>query len=161
MKRKILIIGAGILGGLIVAGGICLYLFSWHNNGSSFGGVWDNTVVFQDILELHEDGYLYGEDWDKPDWRARGESDTCMRSVTLEVNVVITRGEWVYRVFDENGREVFCHTFPKGTYDHVSFDIGYLGYSYSDTQKFSADFEGTGEYEFHTKCKGYDKIFHH
>jgi hypothetical protein len=160
MRRKILTICTGIIAGLIIAGGICFYLFSWHST-SAFGGYWDETVAFQDLLELHEDGYLYGEDWDNPKWRARGETDICMRFVTLELNMIIKQGEWVYRVFDENGREVFCHTFQKGTYENACYDIGYLGYSYSETEKFSADFEGTGKYKFISKYRGYDKIFHH
>ena len=159
MKKNLITFGIAIAVGIMIAGGICLYMFSWCKNPGGTGAYIDIT---EDLWEygnyIEKDGYLYGEDWDDPSFRARATSTDYMREATLIVDFEIIEGEYCLRIFDEDGKEVFNKSFTKGRYKNVKFPLGCLGYGYSSTDKISRDYKGTGSWEITSRCKVYDKL---
>ncbi|MBO4697310.1 MAG: hypothetical protein J5643_08540 [Lachnospiraceae bacterium] len=159
MKKKLGIVGIAIMAGLMLAGGICFYMFSWHDNGSSSG---ESITITEDLWEssyyIEKDGYRFGNDWNEPSFRGEASSTDYMREATLTVDFEIITGEYCLRIFDESGTEVFNKSFPKGKYKNVQFPLGCLGYGYSSTDKISLDYKGSGSWEITSRCKGYDKF---
>lgn len=149
---------SGLITALVV-GGLLLYLFSWHENGGGFGTEIDVTEAIKDAGYYPDgNGWLLSYGWDNPGARGGGSSSEFMRDATLVVNFRINKGIYVLRIFDEDGKEVFNRAFSAGTYEKEEFPLGYLGRSYSDTDKFTVDYEGSGSWEITTRSKGYDKI---
>ena len=159
MKKKLVILCISIAVGLMVAGGICFYMFSWHN---ITGGTGASIDISKDLWEssyyIEKDGYRYGNGWDDPSFRGEASSTDYLRDATLTVNFEIIEGEYCLRLFDENGTEVFNRTFTKGKYKNVKFPLGCLGHGYSSTDKISLDYKGSGFWEITSRCKGYDKF---
>lgn len=142
-----------------VVGGLLLYLFSWHDNGGGSGAEIDVTEAIKDAGYYPDgNGWLLSYGWDDPGARGGGSSSDFMRDATLVVDFRIKKGIYVLRIFDETGKEVFNHAFLPGTYENEEFPLGYLGHGYSDADKFTEDYEGSGSWEIKTRSKGYDRI---
>lgn len=159
MKKKLVILCIAIAAGLMVAGGICFYMFSWHDNS---GGTGQSITITEDLWEscyyIEKDGYRFGNDWNDPSFRGEASSTDYMREATLTVDFEIITGEYCLRIFDESGTEVFNKSFPKGKYENIQFPLGCLGHGYSNTDKISLDYKGSGWWEITSRCKGYDKF---
>lgn len=135
------------------------WLFSWHDNSGWSGSEIERTDEVKEAGYYPDgNGWLLSYGWDDPGARSRFSGSDYIREATLIVNFKITKGTMVLRIFDENGNEVFNRAFSEGTYENKAFPLGELGHGYSDTDKITVDFEGTGGYEIHSRSKGYDRI---
>ena len=135
------------------------WLFTWHDNGGWTGTEIDTSDEVKEAAYYPDgNGWLLSYGWDDPSARPRSIMSDYMLEATLIVNFKITKGTMVLRIFDENGNEVFNRAFSEGTYENQAFPLGELGHGYSDTDKITVDFEGTGGYEIHSRSKGYDRI---
>ena len=160
MRKLVMHIILGVIAGVLVSVGICLYLFSYHDNDDL---ILSKIHIEDDIIKYcyynEKDGYLYGDDWDNIEMCADASQTAYMRDTYLIFNGEIKKGEYILKIYDEDGKEVFNHSFAAGTYDYVKFPLGELGYGYIYTNKISVDFDpGTAEWGIGSRCKGYDRI---
>lgn len=161
MRKKAGAIVLGVLIAIVVSAGICLYLFSFHDNddGDVLSKIHYDEQIIQYCYNNENDSYRYGDGWEDYSAASYTMCTDYMREATLIFNGRIEKGEYILKIYDEDGDVVFQHSFTEGDYDHVRFALGNLGHSYYDANMVSLDFNpGTAEWGVSSRCKGYDRI---